>query len=214
MHAVAIGDEMVAEAASGGIDAQARLFDLLSPQVRIMVNARLNPTTAQSHIAEDIVQESLLALRESIGTLQRRTASGLRAFASTIVSRHVADALRDRQRAIRRGNRSLDSKMQADFSGATPLWAMLSASGASPLTQADQADLVPRVMNVLESLKPEHRQVITLAFFDQLETADIAVQMKISRPAASMLLIRAMKSLRRGMTGSSQVMTPTDVQSR
>ena len=206
METPAISDDLVSRACAGDAEAVSGLFAAMTPQVRIMVNARLNPTLAQTQLAEDIVQESLLAVRESIGSLQRQTAGGLRAFTSTIVSRHVADALRDRQRMNRRGVRSLDSNVQADYSGATPLWAMLSAGGASPVTQADQADLVPRVMSALESLKPEHRQVITLAFFDQLETGDIAGELNISRPAASMLLIRAVKSLRRALTGSSQIL--------
>jgi RNA polymerase sigma factor (sigma-70 family) len=214
MQPVAIGDDLVVAASTGDQNAQARLFEYMAPQVRMMVNARLNPTTAQTQIAEDLVQESLLALRQSIGGLQRQTAAGLRAFTSTIVSRHVADALRDRHRMSRRGLQSLDSAVQADFSGATPLWAILSAGGSSPLTQADHADLVPRVMGALETLKPEHRQVITLAFFDQLETSDIANEMKISRPAASMVLIRAIKALRRSLTGSSQVLKTSDARSR
>jgi DNA-directed RNA polymerase specialized sigma24 family protein len=38
-----------------------------------------------------------------------------------------------------------------------------------------------------------------MAFFDQLPAAVIAREMGISRPAASMLLIRAVKALRRSV---------------
>jgi RNA polymerase sigma factor (sigma-70 family) len=206
VETAAISDEVVGAAASGDDKAQTCVLHVFASQVRIMVNARLNPTTAQTQLAEDIVQESLLALRESLATLERRTVAGLRAFASTIVSRRVTDALRDKQRMERRGPvRSLDSHVRADLSAATPLWALLSASGASPLTQIDQASLQHRVLSELTNLKPEHREVITLAFFDQLETRDIAERMSISRPAASMLLIRAVKTLRRNLTGTSQI---------
>ena len=215
MQPVAISDELVAAAAQGQSEALERTLEGLAPQVRIMVNARLNPTLAQTQLAEDLVQESLSSISKAISTLQRQTAGGLRAFASTIVSRRVADALRDPERLGRRaGDRSLDSHANIDFSGAAPLWAMLSASGASPVTQADHADLIPRVMSAMTSLKPEHREAITMAFFDQLDTRDLAERMNISRPAASMLLIRAVKALRRQLTGSSQVMEIPDARRR
>jgi len=215
MQPVAISDDLVAAVGGGDPNVQGRLLEALAPQVRIMVNARLNPTIAQTQLAEDLVQESLVALRESLASLERRTAAGLRAFASTIVSRRVTDALRDKLRTERRGGlRSLDSQVLCDLSAATPLWAVLSASGASPLTQLDHISLQHRVMSELASLKPEHREAITLAFFDQLETRDIAQRLGISRPAASMLLIRAIKTLRRNLTGHSEVISINNDQTR
>lgn len=179
-----------------------------------MVNARLNPTPAQAHAAEDLVQDVLLQLGEGLNALRARTAGGVRAFASTIASRRVADLLRGRGQPVgavgQDGVRSLHSTVVAGMSAASPLWAMLSAGGASPGSLADQADLAQRVMNELVMLKSEHREAITLAFFDQLETRDIAERMNMSRPAASMLLIRALKALRRRLTGSSQVIDPDD----
>lgn len=51
----------------------------------------------------------------------------------------------------------------------------------------------------LGNLKPEHREAITLAFFDQMTTREIAERMGMSRPAASMLLLRAVTALRHRM---------------
>src|SRR5207247_8076447 len=165
----------------GYSDQCARLLEAMTSQVRIMINARLHPTTAQVHLAEDLLQETMLALSTGLASLQRRTAAGIRAFASTIVSRRVADALRDRQRIDGRPRaRSLDSTMHGDLSADGPLWTFLSATGASPLTQADAADRFLRMMGELQRLNPEHREIITLAFFDQLETGDIAQGMGIS----------------------------------
>ncbi len=55
----------------------------------------------------------------------------------------------------------------------------------------------------LGGLKAEYREAITLAFFDQMTTRDIAQRMELSRPAASMLLLRAVKALRRSMSGAT-----------
>lgn len=82
---------------------------------------------------------------------------------------------------------------------------MLSASGTSPLSAADRFDCLQNVLGELGQLNERHREIITLAFFDQLATGEIADRLGISRPAASMLLIRAIKALRRRVTGSSQL---------
>jgi DNA-directed RNA polymerase specialized sigma24 family protein len=91
---------------------------------------------------------------------------------------------------------SLDSTL-AEYSSAGPLWQFLSLSGPSPASAAARAEQCSLVFTELGRLKPEHREVITYAFFDQLATAEIADRLNISRPAASMLLIRALESLRR-----------------
>lgn len=213
----AITDEMVVAAVNGDEQQRHQLFDQLTVQVRIMVNVRLNPALAQSHLAEDLVQETLLALSardaRGLASLERRTAAGLRAFASTIVSRRVADALRAKNRvaagALPNRQRSLDSAFDPGRStcgGGGPMWAMLSAGGASPLTEADRQDRFDQVMAGLSQLNEAHRTVITLAFFDQLETRDIAERMSLTRPAVSMLVIRAVKALRRHLTGSSRIL--------
>jgi RNA polymerase sigma factor (sigma-70 family) len=217
MQPAAITDDLVAIAAAGDqVNARQQLFDAFIPQVRIMIHARLNSTIMQGHLVDDLLQETMLALSEGVQRLERRTVAGLRAFASTIVSRRVADALRDQRRGPVAPNRtlggparSLDSAVQTDLSTAQPLWALLSMSGASPPSEANQSDLVQRTMTALAQMKEDHRTVLTLAFFDQLETRDIAVHLNVSRPAASMLLIRAIKTLRRNLTGCSQVITAT-----
>ena len=55
----------------------------------------------------------------------------------------------------------------------------------------------------LGGLKSEYREAITLAFFDQMTTHDIGERMELSRPAASMLLLRAVNALRRSMRGAT-----------
>ena len=60
-------------------------------------------------------------------------------------------------------------------------------------------------MSELAHLREEYRGAITMAFFDQLSTAQIAEQMGTTRQAASMLLLRAVKALRKRLTGTSRI---------
>jgi len=192
-----LSDTEVVEAVRGAraaIDAVARS---MSDRVRLMVYARLSPSGGDAAALEDITQQSLEALMTGLPSLKLATVPGLRSFASTIVSRRVADFLRDPVGAGRgrRAPGSLDSTV-AGWSSAGPLWQFLSASATSPLSAAVRENQLERVMGELALLREEYRAAITMAFFDQLSTAQIAEQTGTTRQAAAMTLLRAVRALR------------------
>jgi len=191
-------DEIVHAAVEGEREALDTLSTEVSPQVRLMVAARLGAGALQSPVIEDISQLVCLGMTTNLGQLQNRSVGGFKAFLSTIVARRVADHLRGSGPLKPGPSRaaSLDSTV-AGLTSDGPLWQLLSADGTSPATAADRAEQFTRVLAALEQLKQEHRSAITYAFFDQLTTAEIAEKLSISRPAASMLLIRAVQALRR-----------------
>jgi RNA polymerase sigma factor (sigma-70 family) len=199
--AVELTNDLVAAAAGGAVRARAQLLEALRPQARLMVLGRLSPTPAQWGAIEELGEQVLLALAEGLGRLEQCTVYGLRAFLSGIVAHKVADFLRTDgkpggpQPAIR----SLESTV-VGFSGTGPLYEFLSASGTSPLSAVVQAEQLNRLMSEYARLKATYRQVITLAFFDQLPVAEIARQTQLTPAAASMLLIRAVRTLRHNMT--------------
>lgn len=198
-------DGLISAAASGSKSDVAHLAKAMSPQVRLMVGARLSATLAQFHAVEDIAQQVMVGVTSGLGGLRNQTVAGLKAYTSRIVANKVADFLR-RKPSPGTGKpfvRSLDSTV-VGYSEAGPLWQFLSGTETSLLSAADRKDRMHAVTAALERLKPEYREVITLAFFDQLATAEIAERLGISRPAATMLLIRSIKALRRNVTGSSQ----------
>lgn len=205
-------DDLVAAAIRGCPDDASRIMEMISPQVRLMVTARLSPNPSQFHAVEELRQLSMVALADGLTRIRTPTVAGLKSYLRGIVSRKVADYLNRRGEGGRAAadTESLDAPI-ADPDGATgagPLWQLLSASGASPASAAAQAEQINNVMSEIGRLKAEHRQVITMAFFDQIPTRQIAEELEVSRPAASMLLIRAVKALRRNLTGSSRIVTP------
>jgi len=192
-----LSDAEVAGAVRGVRAALDAVGRSMSDRVRLMVFARLRPTDGDLSALEDITQQSLQALLEGLPELKLPTAAALRSFASTIVSRRVADHLRN-PAGVGRGKAapsSLDSTLWGS-SGAGPMWQFLSSSGTSPLSAAVREDQLARVMHELEQLHEEYRTVITMAFFDQLSTAQIAEQLGTTRNAAAMTLLRAVRALR------------------
>lgn len=197
-----LSDADVVEAVRGGPAAIEVVARSMSDRVRLMVYARLNPSANDTAAVDDITQQSLEALMAGLPTLKLHTAAGLRSYASTIVSRRVADFLRDPAGVGRgrRGPASLDSTV-AGLSTAGPLWQFLSDSATSPLSAAVRENQLERVMNELSQMRDEYRAVITMAFFDQLTTAQIAEQTGTTRHAAAMSLLRAVRALRERLGG-------------
>jgi len=198
-------DETVEAAVNGAQDAVGLVAKVMNDRLKLMVFARLHPTIAQQPLVEEIAQQSMEALLRRLGELKVRTVAGLRAFASTIVARRVADHIRD-PGGVGRSRpplKSLDSTF-AGYSTAGPLWQFLSASMTSPSDHAHREDQLRHALAELSQLRAEYRSVITMAFFDQLTTAQIAESLGVSRQSAAMTLLRAVRALRARMTGSDE----------
>jgi RNA polymerase sigma factor (sigma-70 family) len=203
-------DEVVAAATAGSNEAAARIAHALAPQVRVMVTGRVCATPHQAHAVEDITQQVMIGINNGMSRLENRTVAGLAGYTSRIVSNKVVDFLKS-QRPTHGSPpvASLDSTV-AGASGTAPMWQFLSASGRTPLSEAARADERDRVLHKLAELDEKDREIITLAFFDQLQTGQIAEQLGVSRPAAAMRLLRAVNALRRSLTGSSRIVQKND----
>lgn len=202
-----ISDVEVAAAVQGDAEARNRLLGLLGPQVRAMVAIRLAPRPAQWHTAEDLAQQAMTDLIEAIGRLKQPVAACLRRTASTIVERRVADLLRDAGPQRPAAEASLDATIPMDGSTLRPLITLLASTGVTPQSAAARSESIGRLLAELGKMRPVYRHVITLAFFDQMSTVEISEYLGLSREAGSMLLLRAMRTLRRNLTGDSQLQT-------
>lgn len=192
-------DEDVAAAAGGSRDPIELIAEVMRPRLHLMVTVRLRPTRAQHDDVEDLTQMCSMAVTSGLPRLANRTVGGLKAFASVIVSRKVADYIASRRDGPRRqAPASLDSTMwQGTSAGA--MWQFLSASGTSPPSAAGRADQLVAVLNELAAMSPQEREIINLAFFDELTTEQMGSVLGISRGAASMRLVRAVRALRARM---------------
>jgi len=192
-------DEQVREAVSGSVAAREGLLRVIARRVPAMVNVRLSPSMAQHHVVEDLAQEVMISIADGLSSMREPTVVALKSFTSVIAARRVADFVR----VSKSGNNtspahSLESGMHA---GATSLILrdLIPASSLTPRSAAVRAEGIRHTMAELSNLKDEYRDVITLAFFDQLPMAEVAERLSLSRGAASMLLMRALKALREGM---------------
>ena len=188
-------DEQVGAAVGGSIEARDAVLRVLARRIPAMVSVRLSPSAAQHHVVEDLSQEVLVSISEGLARMREPTAIALKSMTSVITARRVADYLRTAKGGDRPAVRSLDTSLK----GATTTVFMrdlIPASSLSPRSAAIRAEGVRQTLGELSRLKDEYRDVITLAFFDQLPMAEVADRLSMSRGAASMLLMRAIHALR------------------
>ncbi|NOG53027.1 MAG: sigma-70 family RNA polymerase sigma factor [Planctomycetes bacterium] len=205
VHQPGYSDDDVAAAAGGDADSRDVIAQAMGPLVRMMVIARLKPSRDQWHVIDDLSQQVMVGVLTGLERLERRTVQGLKAYASRIVSHKVADYLKQpRSPEAVRGEASPASPhgnvRWSDRSSMITLWRLVSAGGPSPRTRYEQQETLSQMLSALSTLKDSYQEVITHAFFDQMLMSDIARMMGMSRPAASMLLIRAIKALRQEMS--------------
>ncbi|GMU81248.1 MAG: sigma-70 family RNA polymerase sigma factor [Phycisphaerales bacterium] len=194
--AVELTDAIVEAGVAGSRPALRELIHALAPQIRLMVAARLHNVRDRFNAVDEVAQRVLLALLDSLPRLERRTVGGLKCYVSAIAARKAADYI-----CMRR-----ESKGRADTVSLDPWRAagvddemmdfVLSASDTTPGRAAEKSEQVQRMLAALDVMRPQYREVITLAFYDQLSVSDIGERLGISRPAASMLLMRAVNALR------------------
>ncbi|MCB9855759.1 MAG: sigma-70 family RNA polymerase sigma factor [Phycisphaerales bacterium] len=197
-------DEAVRAASNGDSQQRSHVVTCLAEQVRTMVVIRLAPSPMRAQDVDDIVQESLAAISQALPAMREPSVGSLRALASTVVTRKVANYLADAKRRSNEQAISLNVPM-GDGSTVGALRHLLSASGISPGSIAARRELIHNLLLSLAAMKDTHREVITMAIIDQLPITEVAERMNLTRAAASMLLFRAMKTLRRNITGSSRI---------
>jgi RNA polymerase sigma factor (sigma-70 family) len=206
MMGVPISDEVVHAAAEGVSTARDALLAAVEPRVRLMVAARLSPRPEQFAAVDDITQEVLLATMTGLRGLRIQTAAGLRAFIAATARNKVADYIDGGRHAGIGGATAtvcLETTIHA-LSGAAPLWALLSSSGTTPSAAFERDELAVRMLGELGRLPEHYRDIVTLAFFGGLTTREIAADKGKERGAVAMMLLRAIRILRRQMTGSSR----------
>lgn len=132
------------------------------------------------HVAEDVVQDAMLAAVKSFGAFEGRAA------AATWLHRIVVNAaLMHLRRARSRpelGHDELDVTMVG--------------RAEDPAAAAERTDTRDRLLACLEELSPVHRNVVELRDIQGLSTASVAAALAISENAAKIRLHRARRRLR------------------
>jgi RNA polymerase sigma factor (sigma-70 family) len=146
-------------------------------------------------IVEDLIQEVQVALVPALPRFQGGGALAFRAYLSGIVRHKVFDFLRKDGR-LKDAFPPLVSIPPSTASG-VDIFASLQDTITSPASRVARAELFELVVELVGFLPERQREAVIMAFIDGLESKEIGKALEIERPAAAMLVLRAVQNLKK-----------------
>ena len=171
--------DLIARLKRGDSDAADEFFDLYAARIRRFI---ANALGSQSADADDLLQDTIIALAEAIPFF--RGESSLFTFACAIAHRKVLTAFRSSAR------RSRLTQAAATMLDSQPL--------DSALSNANNSD----VARAFARLTPEYREILALKYVEEISVAEIARVLLLSEHAIESRLARARKALRKSLEES------------
>jgi RNA polymerase sigma-70 factor (ECF subfamily) len=172
-------DALLERVATGDRDAVMDLYDRFAGAV-MAVSLRVTGNRAE---AEDIVQEVFARVWREAGTFDRSRGSAA-AWIVTLTRNRAIDVIRSRSRRARH---------EDDQSAEEPV---VTEPTATPEVQVVDAQRAEAVRQALDSLRPEQRQVIELAYFGGLSHSEIAERLQQPLGTVKTRIAQSVKRLR------------------
>lgn len=172
-------EQLLQQARKGDRDAFEQLVRAFRPRLEGFVRLRLSSELRARVEVDDIIQETLIRAYSTIETLRSTEERLFFRWLAGIANHVILNEARHHQR------RPID-----------PYDSKASASDPSPSKGLRRGERFDRLQEALDSLSPDHREVIILTRIEGLPLAEAAERMKRSQGAVAQLLWRALKSLR------------------
>jgi RNA polymerase sigma-70 factor, ECF subfamily len=164
-------------------DGDRAAFEELVRRTSRLVYARLYLDTGDPHLAEDLLQETLLRAYRSLHTLW--DPAGFRPWLLAIAQNVLTDSARHDARQKRAGPPRSD----------TPL-SLVPAPEESPDAELQREESRQKVLSVLRSLPEEYRLPLTLRYVGGADYETIGIQLGLTNGSLRGLLHRGLKMLR------------------
>ena len=177
--------ELVRQARNGRPSAYAELVRRWSARVMAICHARVGRRDA----AEDLAQETLLRGLDNLHSL--KTPEKFGAWLGGIAQRVCLDWLKAKQTS---------QVPFTQFSAGTNPEAILPIDGDSADEAVERADELSRLMNEVESLSDDYREVLLLYYYHDLTYRELAELLGVSTATVNARLTRARAVLRRRLS--------------
>ena len=178
--------ELVESAQGGDASAFAKLARQYQERLEALVRSRLGPGLEQKIGVEDVVQETFLKAFESLSLFAWQGENSFLRWLSRIAVNVIRETARHEKRGL-----------------IIPLACEVADTGISQSKAMRREDRFDRLQNALDSVSPEHRQVILLARVERLPIKEVARRMNRSPEATTQLLWRAIQKLK-GLFGDTE----------
>ena len=187
--------ERVRQDEPGAVD---RLLAEHREPVRRMIDLRLDPAIVQRVDASDVVQEVMLEASRRLKDYLQNPVMPFQLWLRHLAKDHLIDAHRRHHLARKRGvdrEQPLRGPAWADRSS-MELAAQLVDQERTPASEAIQQELQRKLHQSIAELDEIDREVILMRHFEQMSNQEVAEELKLTEPAASMRYLRAVRRLR------------------
>jgi RNA polymerase sigma-70 factor, ECF subfamily len=172
--------------------------------IKRMIDRRMDRVVQRRVDASDIVQDVMLEANRRLGDYLANPTMPFQLWLRHMARDRLIDAHRRHRVAA---NRSVDREVSLSAGGgddrsATDAVAGIADRELTPAAAATWHELERRFAAAVEQLEDDDRQIVLLRHFEHLSTADAAAALGLSKPAAGMRYLRAMRRLRVLLEGS------------
>jgi len=171
-----------------------RAFSLLvrkyQRRLAVLVYYKMSERLRGQLDVDDILQEVFLAAAQGMKNFTYQSPGSLMAWLSRIADHVIVDAVRHESRSKRRPEELLRFKSDSNPNGPEPV------DSTTPSRVFAQQESLRVLLQKLDDLPVEYREMILLAKFEGLTTAEISERLAKSRESVALTLHRALKRFR------------------
>lgn len=175
-----------------------RLLERHREAIKQMIDRRMDRGVQRRVDASDIVQDVMLEANRRLGDYLANPTMPFQLWLRHMARDRLIDAHRRHRVAA---NRSVDREQQVaivadDDRSQADVVGQVADRELTPAAAATWRELERRFAEAVEKLDEADRQIVLLRHFEHLSTAEAADALGLSKPAAGMRYLRAMRRLR------------------
>ena len=164
--------------------------------LRGYVATKIPPALASVLSAEDILQETLVAAFQNVGSFVPNGPDALDRWLITIANRKLIDALKRAQRAKRGGPNRILAANPRRSSSLSGLMTRIAATWRTPSREVSMRETADAINSALSNLRADRRSAILMRFVEGLSLKQISEKMGKSYAAVNSLLFHGLRDLR------------------
>lgn len=177
-----------------------RLFTASRSYLGLIARAQIETHLQAKVDASDLVQQTLMEAHRDFERFQGATEGEWLAWLRRILAHNTADFVRRyRGTAKRATQREIAAPVKRADQSTFFAFGEPADSMETPSQQLARRDDQLAISAALETLSPDHREVIVLRNLERLSFEEVAERMGRTRPAVQMLWMRAIKKLQEQM---------------
>ena len=163
------------------------LFRKYQRRLAVLVHYKMSAELRSKLEVDDILQEVFLAAAQSLDRFEYQSPGSFMSWLSRIADHQIADAARHENRDKRRAEELLRFRSESNPGGPEPV------DSQTPSRVFAQNENWQLLLDKLNALPDQYREIILLAKFEGLTTAEISGRLGKSRENVTLLLHRGLK---------------------